>query len=78
MSSRAHDLNSTFATLNTQAQSIEHLFSPLVEGYRLAREHNLLEAPALQDRQLELLQALVKGLTPELRKLEALIPDVRE
>lgn len=77
MSSRAHDLNSTFATLSTQAQSIEQLFSPLLEGYRLAREHDLLKTP-LQDRQLELLQSLVKSLVPELQKLENLMIDVHE
>jgi hypothetical protein len=72
MSKLLHELNSTLATLHIQASSIEKFFPALLEGYRLAKENKFLESP-LQDRQLELLQSLTKGLLPGLQRLESLI-----
>ena len=72
MLKRLHDLNSTFSTLHTQASSIEIFFPKLVEGYRQAKENGLLEVP-LQNRQLELLESLVKALSCEIKKLEGLM-----
>lgn len=76
MSKLTHDINGTCATLNLQAANIQKMLPNLIAGYQLAKQHNLLESP-FQERQLELLQALVDGLSPEVSKLQKLMSDLQ-